>query len=322
MSEPAPSVRRVLAMLAAFPVDKRPVSDLTPDAARMRTRRIWAEYWNALPPQIASVSDHAVATPAGPVPVRLYDPDSDLTRPILFFHGGGFVVGDLDTHDGIARKLALYSGRPVISVDYRRAPEHSYPAPLEDCTAVAHKVSDGTAGLGLDGRRFALAGDSAGANLALGVALRLRGLGIHPRAGFLAFGNYDPAQSGASHTRYASGYGLTAHDVGWFWRQYLGDRIMDAPVDAAPLAADLRGLPPFFVTAAECDPLSDDSIALVERFGAQGVSCLFRLWRGMIHGCIGMGRELNAADAQLADAATWLAHALNASPFESTNGDR
>ena len=312
MSEPLPAVRRVLATLADLPGDKRPVSALTLDAARQRTRRIWAGYWNADPPWIKHVGDHAVDTPAGPIPVRLYDPASDLTRPILFFHGGGFVVGDLDTHDGIARRLALYSGRPVVAVDYRRAPEHPCPAPLDDCTAVAQRVFAGTAGLGLDGAGFALAGDSAGANLALGAALRLRDMGIRARAGFLAFGNYDPAQSGPSHARYASGYGLTADDVGWFWRQYLGAGMARPPAEAAPLGADLRGLPPLFVAAAECDPLRDDSVRLAGLLAAAEVPHRFRLWNGMIHGCIGMARALNAADAQLAEAAAWLAQALEA----------
>ena len=315
MSEPLPAVRRVLAAMADFPVDKRPVFALTPDAARQRTRTVWAGHWNADPPWIEAVRDHVVDTPAGPVPVRLYDPASDLTRPILFFHGGGFVVGDLDTHDGIARRLALYSGRPVVAVAYRRAPEHPYPAPLEDCVAVAERIFGGTAGLGIDGRGidgrgFALAGDSAGANLALGAALRLRDAGIRARAAFLAFGNYDPAQSGPSHARYASGYGLSADDVGWFWRQYLGARMRDAPRDAAPLGADLRGLPPLFVAAAECDPLRDDSVRLAERLAEAGAPHRFRLWQGTIHGCIGMARALNAADAQLADAGAWLSRAM------------
>ncbi|MBN8999658.1 MAG: alpha/beta hydrolase fold domain-containing protein [Rhizobiales bacterium] len=124
MSEPTAAVRRILAMLAAMPTDKRPVAALTPDEARRRTRTIWADFWSAAPPMVEDVRDHVVETAEGAIPVRLYDPASDGRHPIFYFHGGGFVVGDLDTHDGIARRLALYSGRPVVRTDYRRAPEH------------------------------------------------------------------------------------------------------------------------------------------------------------------------------------------------------
>ncbi len=302
-----PTVLRALAALAALPTDKRPIAELSLAEARARTRAVWVGFWNAAPPRVETVFDHRVETPAGPVGVRVYDPASDGTRPIVYFHGGGFVVGDLDTHDGIARRLALFSGRPVVSVDYRRAPEHPYPAPLDDCTAVAAAVASGAAGLGIDGARFAVAGDSAGANLALGAALRLRDAGTPPRAGLLFFGNYDPAQARPSHRRYAEGYGLTSADVAWFWKQYLGDALDAPPPDAAALGADLAGLPPLFVTAAECDPIRDDSLALAEALEAAGVPHVFRLWPGMIHGCVGMSRELNEADAQLAEAAVWLA---------------
>ena len=142
------------------------------------------------------------------------------------------------------------------------------------------------------------------------MTLRLRALGIGPRAGLPVFGKNDPAQSGKSHLRYATGYGLTAKDVGWFWRPYLGNRIADPPQDATAMRADLEGLPPLFVAAAKCDPIRDDNYMLAERLTGQRVPHVFRLWHGMIHGCVGMGRELNHTDAPLAGAAVLLAHVM------------
>lgn len=310
MSAVHPSVAAVLAMLAEMPVDKRSVAELGPDLARARTRTIWADYWSAEKIRIHRVSDHMVETAKRLVPVRLYDPDAAGQPPILYFHGGGFVVGDLDTHDAIPRRLALYSGCPVISVDYVRAPEHPYPEPLEDCVAVAEAVAANAAGLDIDGSVFGLAGDSAGANLALGAAMRLRDGGRAAGAAVLFFGNFDPAMSGESHRLFASGYGLASPDVAWFWRQYLGDRIARPPADAAQISADLHGLPPLFVGAAECDPIRDDSVSLANRLAAIGARHEFRLWRGMIHGCVGMARMLNQADRQIAEAAVWVAGEL------------
>jgi acetyl esterase len=308
----APSVATVIQFLAERFNDRRPVSELTPSLARERLRRIWVDFWSAGGPPIARQADFDLDTSAGKVTVRLYDPNSDGTRPVLFIHGGGFVIGDLDTHDCVARRLALYGGRPVVSIHYRLAPEFPYPAPLDDCVAVARAVAAGASGLGIDGSSFALVGDSAGANLALGTALRLRDSGgPTPKAVALIFGCYDPAMTGETVGIYGDGrYLLSSADMRWYWRQYLGDAMSAPPIYAAPLAADLAGLPPLFVTAAECDPLRDDSATLVKQLAAAGVPHQFRVWPGMVHGCVGMSRLLNQADNFLAEIAVWLASRL------------
>lgn len=307
-----PRVAEIIAMLAARDEDRRSMAEIGAELGRARLRRLWADFWSVGGPEVARTSDVTVGTGFGPVPVRLYDPDSDRTCPIIYVHGGGFVIGDLDTHDGVARRLAVYSGRPVVSVHYRRAPEYPYPAPVDDCVGVALAVASSTDELGLDGARYGLVGDSAGANQALAACLRLRDQGnVMPDAAALIFGCYDPSQSLPSHATYGSGrYLLSAADVRWFWQQYLGDRLDDPPPYTDMLKADLRGLPPLLLTAAECDPLADETTALAGRLAAAHVPHEVVVWPGMVHGCIGMGRMLNAADAQLADVAVWLARAL------------
>ena len=292
------------AILARVPMiagDTRPVSEMLVEEARARTRRVWSGYWNAQPPRVTRVEELTLAGPAGPIPIRLYDPEADGDGLVLYLHGGGFVVGDLETHDGIARRLALFAGTRLASVAYRLAPEHPYPAPLDDCV---HAASWAAA----TAPRFAVAGDSAGANLALATALRLRDEGrTGPVAALLFFGCYDRAMRGNSYELFGNGgYGLTKNDVDWYWRQYLGPLSAVPPVYASPLGCDLRGLPPLLVGAAECDPLADDSRRLASALSAIGQPCNYVVWQGLVHGCVGMSRDLNRADRILAETAVWL----------------
>jgi acetyl esterase len=308
MEEPSPSIRRVLARLADMPVEKGTAEELGPARARRRARAIWADFWSGDPPAVDRVVDCAVPTSEGEVPVRLYDPASDRRRPLVYVHGGGFVVGDLDTHDVMPRHLALYSGRPVISVGYRLAPEFPYPTPVLDIVATVEAIAANAAGLDIDGAGLTLAGDSAGASLALSAALRLRDTPAAPSALLLFFGCYDPGGALASRSAHANGYGLAASDIRWFWRQYLGDQLDRPPPDVAPLEADLRGLPPVYLGVGDCDPLRADTEMLAARLRESGAAPLLRIWPGMIHGCVGMVRMVNEAHAQLADAAVWIAN--------------
>ena len=303
MSGLAPEMAAILRRLPAIAADPRAVADMPLADARARTRRVWAAYWNAQPPRVARVEDATIDGPHGPIRIRLYQPDGASAETVLYVHGGGFVLGDLDTHDGVVRRLALYSGLCWVSVEYRLAPEHRYPVPLDDCVAAAEWVAARAPLL-----RFGVAGDSAGANLALAVAMRLRDRGGPvPGAAFLAFGCYDRAMRGLSHVRYGGGdYLLSSTDVEWFWRQYVGDQC----AATLPLDADLAGLPAMYVGAAECDPLFDDSAGLAQRLRDADHPHMFRIWRGLTHGCIGMSRDLNAADRILAEAAVWLRAAL------------
>jgi len=308
----SPAVAKVLRFLADRPGDKRPVSELGPEAARARTRDLWVGHWSAEPLFIADVRDDVVKTADRNIPVRIYDPESSGDRPVFYFHGGGWVTGDLDTHDGLARRIALFSGRPVVSVDYRRAPENPYPAPLDDCVAAVAAVATGKANIDIDAPRFGLSGDSAGATLALGTALRLRDEGLpQASAAALIYGSYDPAMRGESYEHFGGGdFLLSSADILWYEQQFLGELASDPPVYVAPLEANLEGLPPLFITAAECDPLRDDSLALAEAAKKAGIPHELRVWEGMVHASAGMSRALNQTDRHLAELGVWLARML------------
>jgi acetyl esterase len=308
-----PAVAKILAFLRDRPSDKRPIAELTLAEARSRMRDLWAGYWSALPPRVAVVRDAVVEITARRIPVRIYQPDGASHRPVFFFHGGGFVLGDLDTHDNVARRLALHSGRPVVSVDYRRAPEHPFPAPVDDCVAAVEAIVSGKADVGIAADGFAVSGDSAGASLALGTALRLRDAGgLQPNAVLLIFGCFDPSLKSQSMARFGGGdYALAARDIRWFWQQFVGPDLDNAPAYAAGIKADLRGLPPVFLGIGGCDPLLDENLAMAERFRAAGVERQLSVWPGMIHGCVGMVRDLDAAEHQLAEIGTWLAGHLS-----------
>ena len=308
----APAMAAILRRLPAISGDPRPSSEMTLAEARARTRRVWAGYWNAAPPPVARVEHRIIAGPHGPITVRIYDPDADHDAIVLYFHGGGFVLGDLDTHDGIARRLSLFSGLRFVSVGYRLAPEHPFPMPLDDCVAAIRWATGN-----LRPSAFGLAGDSAGANLALATALRLRDERSRPAdAAFLAFGCYDRTMRAESYRLYGGGdYLLRRTDIDWFWRQYLGDLDAMPPVLAAPIDADLHDLPPLFIGAAECDPLCGDSEAFVARLRAEGRPYTFRLWRGLTHACLGMSRHLDRAERLCAEAATWMRSKLLREPL-------
>jgi acetyl esterase len=249
------------------------------------------------PVELADVSDAEVAG----VPVRLYRPqNADGLPAIVHVHGGGWVLGDLDTHDTTCRDLAAESGCAVVAVDYRLAPEHPFPAALEDSLAAVGGVGE----LGLDAERVAVVGDSAGGGLAACVAQELRGALRHQA---LVYPVCDAGMGQTeSYTRYAEGYFMTAADMRWYVSHYA------AGVDAAdprlsPLAAgDLGGVAPATVVLAECDPLHDEGLAYARRLEDAGVDVELRDYAGQIHpffllaGLIDDGRE----------ARTWVAHRL------------
>lgn len=238
---------------------------------------------------IHAVDDRVMPGPAGPLNVRIYRPTSVARLPaIVFCHGGGFVLGDLDTHDSICHRLAHGSGCAVVAVDYRRAPETRFPGALDDCSAVLRWLGRHAADFDLDAQRLALCGDSAGANLATASALRARGGGPGVSHLALLYPMLDPACDTASMHAYGRGYLLARSGVQWSWSQYLG-----APDDAnnplvALLHADLAGLPTTSVVTAECDPLRDEGEAFAERLRAADVEVVARRYAGMVHGFAGL----------------------------------
>jgi acetyl esterase len=219
------------------------------------------------PPAVADVQD----VDAAGIPARLYRPATASGGVVLFMHGGGFALGSIETHDVLCRELASGSDVAVLSVGYRLAPEHPYPAAVDDCDAAWYWLRNAADGLGVEPGRFALAGDSSGGTLAAALALRLRGRG-EPAARLLAlaYPSLDPALATASAAEFADGLRLTRAQMRWFWKAYLNGA--DATADAAPaLAADLAGLPPALVVTASHDVLRDEGEAFAARLREAGV---------------------------------------------------
>jgi acetyl esterase len=224
--------------------------------------------------------------------VRVYTPDSPTPRSlVVFFHGGGFVFCSIDTHDGLCRRLADATGAVVVSVGYRLAPEHRYPAGLDDCYAALVWAHGHAAELGADPARLVVTGDSAGGNLAACAALLARDRGGPPIAfQVLVYPVVDAECATPSFTENGEGYFLDATSMRWFWAQYLGDGTR-ADAYASPCrATDLSGLPPALVITAEYDPLRDEGEAYAEQLRADGVPVTYRRFDGMIHGFASMPR--------------------------------
>ncbi|MET9517167.1 alpha/beta hydrolase [Streptomyces sp. NPDC002994] len=235
------------------------------------------------------------------VPIRLYRPHS--TTPddgplIVFFHGGGWVLCDLDTHDGLCRELAARTGAPVVSAGYRLAPEHRFPAAADDAYTVVQQASARWSG------PIVVAGDSSGGNLAAVTALRA------PEAiaaQLLFYPALDHRLEGVSAAAYATGFFHTTAHMRWYWEQYLGPDGDPSDPHASPgLAPTLTGLPPALIVLADCDPLRDEGLAYARRLAASGVRAEVRLHPGMFHGFLGAAGHLPEADAALDSAADWL----------------
>ncbi|HEV8441105.1 MAG TPA: alpha/beta hydrolase [Methylomirabilota bacterium] len=271
-----------------------PVEQMTPAEAResMRTRTA------ALGPveEVPRVEDHQVPVDGGHVTVRCYTPAGGGPFPALvFFHGGGWVIGDLYTHDGICRSLANAAACVVASVDYRLAPEHTYPVAAEDAFAATRWIAQHGSRLGVDSRRLAVGGDSAGGNLAAAVTLMARDRG-GPSLALQAL-IYPVTQHGfdtRSYEEHADGYLLTRTGMRWFWDHYLRRPEDGRQPYASPLLAPaLDGLPPALVITAEYDPLCDEGEAYAARLREAGVPVTLTRYPGMIHGFF---RMINLVD--------------------------
>ena len=265
------------------------------------------------PESVARIENRTVPGPAGQIPVRIYTPVGTAPFPVLvYFHGGGWVIGNLDTHDGICRSLANRVGCLVVSVDYRLAPEHPFPAAPEDCYAATRWLAEHAGSLGGDKGRIAVGGDSAGGNLAAVVALMARDRG-GPKLAFqlLVYPATDTDFETRSYRENSEGYFLTRADMVWFWNHY-------APRDedrrnpyAAPLrAASLRGLPPALVITAEFDPLCDDGNAYAARLREDGVPVRLSQQDGLIHGFFQMGAVIDRGRASVDEASRALKDAF------------
>lgn len=304
-----PAMAPILAqMRAAPPVDYATLSH----KAGQEVFHTAAAFWNANAPEVATVTDLDVPTPAGGMRARLYAAaGADAAALVVHVHGGGWTFGSIESHDRASRLLALDSGIPVLAIDYRLAPASPSPAGVEDVSAAVTFALNGGLGHPIAPARLALAGDSAGANLALGALLARRSAGLPRLAGAaLFYGCYAPLFDTVSNRRFGDGsFGLSTARMRWYWANHLGGRPADDPI-AAPLNADLADLPPLFLNAAGLDPLLDDTILLAGRLAHCGVAAAFDLVPGVVHGFMQMSRELPAARHAIARAAaalkTWL----------------
>lgn len=296
-----PQMAAVLEQMALRTEGQTPIELLSPAAARAQTREN-SRMWNTGEPAMTSVRDTELPGPHGPIPVRLYNPGVAAPAPcVVYLHGGGWVICDLDTHDSICRRLAAAGRFVVASVDYRLAPEHKFPVPLDDCRAALTWLGDHGADWGIDPGRLAVAGDSAGANLALAACLALRDGGQPlPRAAALIYGAYSADLDTPSHQAYGDGrYILSAAAMRWFWGHYTRHPDDRRNPLMAPLHADLNGLPPLLITAAALDPLLDDTERLVARLVGAGAEHRYRLWPGVTHACLHMAAAIDSVAAEI-----------------------
>ena len=311
-----PQARWILDAIIEAEAGGRPkLETLSPEAAR----RQFQETRPAItpdPPAVAEVEDLAVPGPGGPIPVRAYRPvgsDAGQRLPaVVFFHGGGWVLGDLDSHDVVCRSLANAGAAAVFSVDYRMGPEDKFPAAVEDAYAVTRWVGDGAGGRAIDTGRIAVAGDSAGGNLAAVVSIMAREDG--PRLAFqgLIYAVTDMRREASSHAEFADGYVLTGRLLDWFLDHYLPgpDDVHDWR--ASPLLADDHaGLPPAYVVTAGYDPLCDEGKAYADRLAAAGVAVDYRCFDGQIHGFVSMGRVIEAAETAINEVAAKMRQAFD-----------
>ena len=284
MTQLDPQARSLLEAMQAS--GQRPLFTMpVPDARRARRRLLVVH-----PPrvQIAKVEDDLVPGPLGGIPLRWYRPSPEAGLPVaLYFHGGGWAVDDLDTHDHLCRRLASRSQAVVVSVAYRRGPEHPYPAAVEDAYAATQWVAAAGRERGADPARLAVAGDSAGGNLATVATLLCRDRrGPAVRFQALAYPVTDYWQAGrASYDQYAEGYTLSRDFMKWTFQQYLPDSFDRADPYLFPLrAADLSGLPAALIVTAEFDPLRDEGRAYAERLRAAGVAVEHVRFGDQMHG--------------------------------------
>jgi acetyl esterase len=261
---------------------------------------------------VGAVADLSIPGPYGPIPIRVYTPGSASGAAIVYFHGGGWVIGGLDTHDPTCRALANAAGTTVVSVDYRLAPEHKYPAAAEDCYAGLRWVAEYGREIGIDPARLAVAGDSAGGNLAAVTALLARERrGPALRMQLLIYPVTDHRFDTPSYRDNAEGYFLTTKQMQWFWNHYLERADQGDETSASPMRAkDLAGLPPALVITAEYDPLRDEGEAYAARLREAGVPAELVRYDGQIHGFFAMFEALDDGRKAIDHAGAALRRAL------------
>jgi acetyl esterase len=291
VAEVDPEVRDLLDRWAATPA--RPVSELTADAVREDDLAVLE--LQRVPGALHSVCDVDAPGPAGPLPVRVYRPSAGRLHPVLFLHGGGFVIGR-EGYDAPLRELALSSGCLIVSPECRLAPEHPFPAAADDALAAARWLTAEALALGASCAPPALAGDSSGGNLAATVTHALTGEGARPSFQVLIYPMLDATASSASYDEFAAGYGFSSEKSRWYFDQYLPPGVHRRAPRVSPLIdLGLPELPATLIATAECDPLRDDGERYAEGLRRVGASVELRRYPGMIHGFFQMTGALEGS---------------------------
>jgi acetyl esterase len=295
-----------------------PQVDTTVSGTEMRRRvaASTAQLGPAMGEQVGDVSDQLVPGPNGTIPVRMYRPegiDTSSAPLAMFFHGGGWVLCDLDSHDTICRAIANASGCVVVAVDYRLAPEHRFPIGVEDCYAATAWMASHSSTFGVDGRRMAVVGDSAGGNLAAAVALMARDRnGPAIALQVLLYPVIDHSDQTDSHRTIGDGYFLTSREVMYYWDQYLTkSEDGDNPYASPRRAASHQHLPPALIIVPEYDPLRDEGEAYGRVLIEAGVPTTIHRVPGMFHGFLNFVTVLDAADEAKREVGAALRSALN-----------
>jgi acetyl esterase len=282
---------------------RTPLHHLSPPQALAAYERA-AEVLDLPRATLARVQD--VALPGGdgrPRAARIYAPSHARLPALLYLHGGGFVIGSLDTHDSLCRQLARRSGCAVVALDYALAPEHPFPAAVDDSWAALQHLATHGHELGLDGSRLGVGGDSAGGTLAAAAALHAREIGLPLALQLLITPGTAAHADSASHRRFARGFLLDDDAIAWFFDQYIPQAQREDWRFAPLQADDLEGVAPACVILAECDPLVDEGLAYADRLRASGVEVTLELYRGVTHDFIKMGRAIREATLALDAAA-------------------
>jgi len=299
-----PVIHKALSLAAdALPYHALPIAQ-----ARAQARQAYRRVDPPFP--VGAVHDLQITGPGGAMGLRIYRPHGEGTHPVVvFFHGSGFVVLDLDSHDDICRRLCAGASCVVVSVDYRLAPEHKFPAATDDCLAATRWAFEHAEAYGGDVARMAVAGDSAGGCLAAVTALRIRDEGGPALRGQLMWypvTDY-PSKPPDSYRAYANGYGLTHAGMLWFWDQYLPESSAASHPHASPLRMQTPvGLPSAYVMVAEFDVLRGEGEAFARRLNAGGVAVVSGCQAGMNHGFLKYTGIIEEADAAMDDACVWL----------------
>ena len=296
-----PQARAYLDQLAASGTP--PFNELSPQDAR-RAYELATPVMSGPSPPLHRTEDRSIAG----VPTRIYSPEARGPLPVLaFFHGGGWVVGSLQTHDAVCRRLAAAAQCLVVGVDYRMAPEHRFPAAVEDAWTVTSWLAAHSAEIGGDGGRLAVAGDSAGGNLAAVVALKARDAGVRLRLQVLVYPVTDADFDTASYRANAIGFLLTRAAMAYYFDHYVPDVAVRRHPDVSPLrAASLTGVAPALLVVCELDPLLDEGEAYARRLIAAGVPVTVKRYEGMIHGFIRMYAVIDRSHDLMAEMASAL----------------